>query len=30
MSTATKIVVATVGVTSILAVGLLVNLWLLA
>jgi hypothetical protein len=30
MSTATKIVVATVGITSILAVGLLVNLFLLA
>ncbi|WP_449272295.1 hypothetical protein [Halorussus marinus] len=30
MSTATKIVVGTVGITSVLAVALLVNLWLLA
>jgi len=30
MSTATKIVVGTVGITSVLAIALLVNLWLLA
>lgn len=30
MSTATKIVVGTIAITSILAVALLVNLWLLA
>ena len=30
MSTATKIVVATVGITTVLSVGLLVNLFLLA
>lgn len=30
MSTATKIVVATVGIAAILGVGILTNLWLLA
>ncbi|WP_420028497.1 hypothetical protein [Halorussus lipolyticus] len=30
MSTATKIVVGTVGIVSVLAVGLLANLWLAA
>ena len=30
MSTATKIVVGTVGITGILGVALLANLWLLA
>jgi hypothetical protein len=30
MSTATKIVVGTVGIVSVLAVALLANLWLLA
>ncbi|WP_438267135.1 hypothetical protein [Halorussus salilacus] len=30
MSTATKIVVGTLGITTVLAVAVLVNLWLLA
>lgn len=30
MSTETKIVVGTIGITMVLAVGLLANLWLLA